>query len=173
MFATNYFLNPKRADEWSSSLRGRLRAALQAPFIRFGLWLGFPHVDYSYVHGDQRRIVLGRGVSTMNTVFNVISGTVRVGDDTLFAHGCMVLTGTHQFVDGKRAALHSPPKEEVPTEGRDVVIGAGCFIGSGAIIVGPATIGNNVIIGAGAVVISDLPSGCFAVGVPARPIRQL
>ena len=35
------------------------------------------------------------------------------------------------------------------------------------------TVGDDVIIGAGAVVVRDLPDGCVAVGVPARPVREL
>jgi acetyltransferase-like isoleucine patch superfamily enzyme len=169
VFSHNYFLNPRRAEERSS--RERLKAALQAPFVQFGLWLGFQNIEYSYVHGDKRRVILGRGVSTMNTIFNVISGTVRVGDHTIFTHNCMVLSGTHQFIAGKRAGLHVPPLEETPTTGRDITIGAGCFIGSGSIILGPVTIGDNVIIGAGAVVTSDIPSGCFVAGSPAKVIH--
>lgn len=167
----SYFLNPIRAEQ--RTLREQLKAALQTPFIHFGLWLGFENIEYSYVHGDKRRILLGRGVSTMNTLFNVISGTVRIGDHTIFTHNCMVLTGTHQFVRGRRASLQQPPLPETPTSGRDVVIGSGCFFGSGSIVLGPVTIGDNVIVGAGSVVTSDLPSACFAAGIPAKVIRQI
>ena len=44
-------------------------------------------------------------------------------------------------------------------------------IGANAVILPDVTVGNNVIIGAGAVVTKDLPSGCKAVGVPARVIK--
>jgi acetyltransferase-like isoleucine patch superfamily enzyme len=60
----------------------------------------------------------------------------------------------------------------VPTEGRDIVIGAGCFFGAGAIVIGPVAIGDDVIVGAGAVITSDIPSGVFAAGIPARVIRH-
>ena len=52
------------------------------------------------------------------------------------------------------------------------VIGKNCFIGAGAIIIGGITIGDNVKIGAGAVVNKDVPTGCTAVGVPARIIKR-
>jgi len=44
-------------------------------------------------------------------------------------------------------------------------------IGTGAIVIGRVTVGDDVNIGAGAVVTQDLPGGCTAVGVPAKPIR--
>lgn len=53
-------------------------------------------------------------------------------------------------------------------DGKSPVIGKNCFIGAGAIVIGGITIGDNVKIGAGAVVVKDVPSGCTAVGVPAK-----
>jgi serine O-acetyltransferase len=40
-------------------------------------------------------------------------------------------------------------------------------IGAGAKILGPIRVGSNVNIGANAVVITDVPDNCIAVGVPA------
>lgn len=40
-------------------------------------------------------------------------------------------------------------------------------IGAGAVLLGPIRIGNDCIIGANAVVIQDVPDGCYALGVPA------
>lgn len=171
VFETNFFLNPKRRQ--NVSLRGRLRNLLSALPIRVGLWCGFQNIEYAYVHGQKSRIHLGKNCSTMNTLFNVISGDITIGDNTLFGHGCMVLTGIHEFFDGVRGDLHGPPIPETPTHGRDIHIGSGCFIGSGAIILGKVTIGDNVIIGAGAVVSKDIPSNCIAAGIPAKVIRSI
>lgn len=52
-----------------------------------------------------------------------------------------------------------------------VTIGRGCWIGQGARIVRPVTIGDNVIIAAGAVVTKDIPANSIAVGVPAKVAR--
>jgi serine O-acetyltransferase len=49
-------------------------------------------------------------------------------------------------------------------------IGARVYIGSGARLIGPITIGNDVAIGANAVVTKDLPNNAVAVGVPAKII---
>jgi serine O-acetyltransferase len=43
---------------------------------------------------------------------------------------------------------------------------------TGAKILGPVRIGNNVIIGANAVVVKDVPDNCVVAGVPARIIRE-
>ena len=52
-----------------------------------------------------------------------------------------------------------------------VVIEEGCDIGTNAAIIQGKKIGKWSIIGAGAVVNRDIPSGCTAVGVPAKPVK--
>jgi acetyltransferase-like isoleucine patch superfamily enzyme len=51
-----------------------------------------------------------------------------------------------------------------------------CFrasIGSGAVILGGITIGENAVIGAGAVVTHDVAPNTVVAGVPARLLRTL
>lgn len=48
------------------------------------------------------------------------------------------------------------------------VLGDDVVIFPGARILGPVTIGDGAVIGANAVVLSDIPAGAVAVGVPAR-----
>jgi sugar O-acyltransferase (sialic acid O-acetyltransferase NeuD family) len=54
-----------------------------------------------------------------------------------------------------------------------VHVGANTWIGAGATIRPRVRIGCNSIIGAGAVVVSDIPSGVVAVGVPASPLPNM
>jgi serine O-acetyltransferase len=51
------------------------------------------------------------------------------------------------------------------------VIGDHVFIGAGAKVIGPVTIGTGARIGANAVVLSDIPPGATAVGIPAKVVR--
>ena len=146
---------------------------LATPLIRLGLVCGFPNVDYAPINGPPDRLSVGPGCSTMNTVFNTVSGTISVGADTIFSHDCHLLTGTHRFHDGRRAALQADsPIAEVPAAGRDIAIGSGCFFGAGAVVIGPVTIGDDVIVGAGAVVTKDVPAGSFVAGVPAQVVAS-
>ena len=164
-----FFLNPKRRElkTWGQ----KVKYYLQWPLIRLGLWLGFEHIDYSYHSGYPGRLKIGKGCSTVNTLFNTNSGTITVGDHTIFGYQCMAITGQHRFYQGVRSKLHAnSPIKEVPDEGQDIKIGTGCWIGSGAIILGGVTIGDHVIIGAGSVVLKDIPTGCFAMGIPAQVI---
>ena len=52
------------------------------------------------------------------------------------------------------------------------VFGDNVQVYTGATIIGAIKIGNNVTIGANAVVITDVPDNCLAVGVPARIIPK-
>lgn len=80
----------------------------------------------------------------------VIGETAEVGDDVLIYMG-VVLGGT------------SPEKtKRHPTVENDVTLG------SGAIVLGPITIGKGAKVGAGSVVIRPVPPGATVVGVPAR-----
>jgi len=80
----------------------------------------------------------------------VIGETAGVGDDVLMYQG-VVLGGTSL----ERRKRH-------PTIGDHVVIG------TGAILLGPITIGHRAKVGAGSVVVKSVSPGTTVVGVPAR-----
>ncbi len=84
----------------------------------------------------------------------VIGETTEIGDDCTIYQG-VTLGGTGKDT-GKRH----------PTLGNHVMVG------SGAKVLGPIHIGNNVRIAAGAVVLTDIPDNCTAVGIPARVVRR-
>ncbi len=78
----------------------------------------------------------------------IISGYARFGD------GCVVRNGV-------TVGLKNLDEKCAPAIGSHVNIGAG------AKLLGPITIGDHVDIGANAVVITDVPANCIAVGIPA------
>ena len=168
-----FFINPiNKINKINSTILQRIVYSAKHSIIKVGAYLGFTNIQYTYVHGKKERVHLGNNCSTVNSIFNVISGEIHIGDNTIFGHNCMVLTGTHNFKNGIRASLYNSELIETPDHGRDILIGKGCWIGSGAIIIGPLTIGDNVIIGAGSVVTKSLPDSCFAAGVPAKIIKK-
>ncbi len=93
---------------------------------------------------------------------------VEVGRNFVIDHfGGIVISGYAKFGDNCRirngvvVGIRRVEERSAPTIGNDV------DIGSGAKILGPIRIGNNVLIGANAVVICDVPDNSIAVGVPA------
>ena len=51
-------------------------------------------------------------------------------------------------------------------------VGAHVLVGSGAMVLGPVTIGDHAEIGANAVVTEDVAAGAVVAGVPARVLRH-
>ncbi len=80
---------------------------------------------------------------------------------------------------GSRVSIPSGRRQHLDEEGRlapimrfDVVaIGAGSWVGEGAILV--ANVGEKCIVAAGAIVTRDMPNGCLVAGNPARVIRAV
>jgi maltose O-acetyltransferase len=113
-----------------------------------------------------------------STYFNLSSGRIIIGDDTIFSNNVMVITEHLMFKDGTCASLQPNLKrrfrgggpEELPESGYDITIGNGCWTAAGVIISGGVTIGDNVVIGANSVVTKDIPSYSFAAGIPANVI---
>ena len=93
-------------------------------------------------------------------------GSVTIERDALVATGVHVLSGgrMHGTDDLSR------PIRQQPGEFVHVTLGAGCWIGAGAVVM--VDVGRDAIVGAGAVVTQPVPAAAIAVGVPARVIRQ-
>ncbi len=92
----------------------------------------------------------------------------EIGNNFIIDHfGGIVVSGYAKFGNNCRirngvvVGLKNVENPCAPVIGNDVDIGAG------AKILGPIRIGNRVVIGANAVVITDVPDDCIAVGVPA------
>jgi cellulose synthase/poly-beta-1,6-N-acetylglucosamine synthase-like glycosyltransferase len=92
----------------------------------------------------------GPGFVLVHSQGVVINGTVRGGRDVKIEH--QVTVGAE--------------KRQAPVLGDDV------FIGAGAKILGPVTIGDGARVGANAVVVADVPPHSTVVGIPARVVRR-
>lgn len=106
---------------------------------------------------------------------------VQIGEGTVITAGCILTAdiniGRHVFLNWNTTIGHdtvigdySSIMPAVNISG-EVHIEPQVFIGTGAQVVNQRTIGARSIIGAGAVVSKDIPSGCTAVGIPAKPIK--
>jgi serine O-acetyltransferase len=97
---------------------------------------------------------IGKGLFIDHGSAIVIGETAEIGENCIVFHNVTIGgTGNHK---GKRH----------PTIGNNVLIG------TGATLLGPIHIGNNVRIGAETVVIMhDIPSNCTVVGAPGKIIK--
>ncbi len=89
-----------------------------------------------------------------------------IGDD--------VWTGPYVYITDQNHGYEDPDTpigQQFPVN-RPVSIGAGSWLGAGAIILPGARIGRNVVVAAGAVVRGDIPDQCVVAGVPAKIVRE-
>ncbi len=119
------------------------------------------------VWGDPERVKVGVNVHLVNTLLNVSSGRIAIGDHTFFGHNVSILTGTH-LIDKE-----GPERQLYPLEGRNIDIGSSVWVASGATVLGPCTIGDRAVIAAGAVVRGDVEAGAVYAGVPARKVASV
>ena len=92
--------------------------------------------------------------------------TLRIGQDTILAGGCMVTTENHGIDPESKVPYHAQPLTSAP-----VSIGSGCWLGQNVCVLPGVRIGNKCIIGANAVVNKDIPDYSIAAGVPAKVLK--
>ena len=119
------------------------------------------------VWGPRERLHISKRASVYTCFFNTNSGEITVGDYTFAGSGVSILAGSH---DKNLKGLVRRDADE--TEGFDIKIGNGVWLGSNATILGPATIGDNAVIAAGAVVTPGtvVPENTVYGGIPAKQI---
>lgn len=139
------------------SLTSRLSRGLFGRICRASVEL------HPYVYGDPSRVRVADTAVINNALLNCSSGTITIGQYAMVAHGVQILTGTHDYT---KTGVER--QSSVPASGRDIVIDDGAWIASGAIVLGPCTIGRNAVVAAGSVVRGDVPDGTMVGGVPAR-----
>lgn len=87
------------------------------------------------------------------------SGVV-IGETTVIGNDCTLYQGVTLGGTGKDSGKRHP------------TLGNNVLVGSGAKILGPFQVGDNVKIASNAVVLKEVPANCTAVGVPARIVKR-
>ena len=105
-------------------------------------------------------LIKGENCSLGNTLFDGFA-QITLGDNVIFGHDCKVLTGSHDYTQKGEA-------RSATGNHKSITIKSGVWIGSGAIILGGVTIGENSVVGAGSVVTHDIPDNELWFGNPAR-----
>ena len=129
---------------------------------------------------------LGKGVRICSSATILGNGALSIGEDTWIGPGnlivaserisigsccdiaprCYIGSGTHEI---DPVGPHSAGKGI----GLPVVIGDGCWIGAGSIILPGCSVGRKSIIAAGAVAKGAIPDGQVWGGCPARFLKNL
>ena len=110
-----------------------------------------------------------------NFNFTVLDdGLITIGDNVMIGPNVSLMASSHPLIASERETMeyadgHVGMSEYV----HPINIGSHVWIASGVIVCGGVTIGDGAVIGAGSVVTRDIPAGCFACGVPCKPIRKI
>lgn len=84
---------------------------------------------------------------------------ISIGEGCAISHDFTVMDSDAHYLDGDN---HTKP----------VKIGNHVWIGTRVTVLSGVTIGDGAIIAAGAVVMSDIPAGCLAGGIPAKVLKE-
>ncbi len=106
------------------------------------------------------RCVIGRGSHI------IAHHSLVIGDDVFTGPYVYITDQNHTYTD-----TDTPIGRQWPANS-GVSIGAGSWLGAGAVILPGAQIGANVVVGAGSVVRGQVPDHCVVAGVPGRIVRE-
>lgn len=126
-----------------------------------GMWPGEPFVpDRGWAIRIGDRCNVGRSCALVGRV------GIDIGDDVTFAPGVYVTDHNHDYAEPD-LPIAVQWVVEAPVE-----IGAGCWIGTGAVLLPGTRLGRNVAVAAGSVVRGPMPDRCVIAGAPARVVRR-
>ncbi|MBM7442281.1 acetyltransferase-like isoleucine patch superfamily enzyme [Streptomyces sp. HB132] len=116
--------------------------------------------------GPEPILTLGNGVVLGRGSHVIADTSVSIGPDTYCGPYVYITSTNHSYDDPDEPVGKQWPRME------PVVIGPGCWIGTGAVILPGARLGRNVVVAAGAVVRGEVPDHAVVAGAPARVVRS-
>ncbi len=106
------------------------------------------------------RCVIGRGSHI------VAHHSIDIGSDVFTGPYVYITDQNHQYADPDLPIGRQWPVNSA------VTIGAGCWLGTGTVILPGSRLGRNVVVAAGSVVRGEVPDHCVVAGVPAKVVRS-
>ena len=96
--------------------------------------------------------------------------TITIGSCVLLGSGVHVYVNNHNFDKDCNSPIMFQGYGS--SEGQDVRLNSGCWIGANSVILPGVNIGYNAVVGAGSVVTNSVPDFMVVAGNPAREIRK-
>jgi len=119
-------------------------------------------------------------LAPLEMAFNKLNSIVNacvIGRGTEFGPGFVIIHSHGIVINGKvRGGSNVHLEHEVTIgdsgAGACPVLGSNVYVGAGAKLIGPVSIGDGARVGANAVVVKDVEPDTTVVGIPARPVRR-
>jgi len=168
LFFTKMLIPSARLIRFPIDIRGK-----QGIFFGKHLTTGKNCRIEAYPESDKKVLIFGNNVQLNDNVHIAARSHVYIGDNVLIASRIFISDITHGSY--RNGVTQSSP-ESIPAT-RDltstpVIIEENVWIGEGVCVLPGAHIGKGSIIGANSVVSKKIPSGCIAVGIPAKVIKK-
>jgi serine O-acetyltransferase len=145
--------------------------ALLPPLLNFKGYLALQAFRVSHWLWSKNRIDLALLLQSESSDLLQVSidPSAKIGTSVFLDHATGIIVGAFAEIGDEVTILQNVTvgRKDAPW-GRAPRIGRGVLLSTGAMVLGDIRIGDFAKIGAGAVVTEDVPSGCTAVGVPAR-----
>lgn len=106
------------------------------------------------------RCLIGRGTHV------VAHRSIQIANDVITGPNCYITDQNHVYADPEVPIGQQWPADD------PVSIGAGSWLGAGAVILPGTTLGRNTVVGAGAVVRGEFPDHAVLAGIPATVVRR-
>jgi acetyltransferase-like isoleucine patch superfamily enzyme len=122
---------------------------------------------YNYRGLDQSGIEIGSGSVIGIGAIITGQGGVKIGENVIIAPGVKIMPVDHNYSD---------PGVAIKAQGlsaKGIKIGAGAWIGAGAVVLDGVEVGDNAVVGAGAVVLENVPPKTVAAGNPCRVVKKI
>lgn len=117
------------------------------------------------------KMEIGKNVQINDNVHIVCGKKVTIGNDVLIASKVFISDCSHgKYTKGNSSSPNVSPKER-ELSFNPVVIEDKVWLCDNVVILPGVHIGSGAVIGASSVVLSNIPSNCVAVGIPARVVK--
>jgi acetyltransferase-like isoleucine patch superfamily enzyme len=113
-------------------------------------------------------IKFGDNVQINGTEFYCRSTSITVGNEVMFAPGCLIMDTDFHAAD---SAGHM--KSSGLSRDKAVFIGDNVWIGVNSTVMKGAVINNNVVVGSNSLVNKELESGWIYAGIPCKKVKKL
>ena len=164
-------LDAARCDLRGIALRDPATTALLPPLLNYKGYIALQVHRVAAWLWTQERFDLALLLQAESSASLQVSihPSARIGTSVFLDHATGIVIGAFADIGDDVTILQNVTvgrKEALP--GRAPRIGRGVLLSSGATILGDVEIGDFAKVGAGAVVTTDVPAGCTAIGAPAR-----
>ncbi|MGI8663623.1 MAG: DapH/DapD/GlmU-related protein [Acidimicrobiales bacterium] len=117
--------------------------------------------------GDDPVVVIGDRCNIGRGSHIVGHRSIAIGDDVTTGPYVYITDQNHVYADPDVPIADQWPSED------PVRIGAGCWLGTGSVVLPGAHLGRNVVVAANSVVRGDVADNAVVAGAPAKVVRRL